>query len=488
MNTKKIASILMVISLTATSLLFSSCTHTHKYGEEKVSEPTCLAQGFNYHLCEYCGYLECTSEIAPVGHSFTVWKDDIRKLKKVSACDYCGFLTEDANYSEPASIPRLYAYGTPNGDEVRVECRYETTLESKFYGMVKLDSNLSNSFYKKNYDLFVFTNDTNQIPMNVTFADSMGSNSAYAIKAEYIDKTSVRNLSASRLWYEAIKTRNNLPVSLKTLPFLGADGGYPIIFYTNDNFNGIYNLCLPNNKLMFNLSSDRSALIYTYTAFGEMDFRYSAGVETYVPCTVVFPESKTGKESARTKFENFMDFVNNSSDVDFKENIHKYMDVNAAIDYLLCVYMFGADNNIVECCNWVSYDGNVFIPSLYNLTLSFGIDNSGYLKEAENTLAPRFENGLLRSGTKYVLWEKLCAVFSDEIFERYTYLRNNVLTEDKVEEVFKNNLSAIKPEIYEAEFEEYRDKKLMDCPETAEQIRTWYSEKCAILDNVLLKK
>ena len=487
MNTRKLASIILVISLTATSLLFSSCSHTHKYGEEKISEPTCLAQGFSYHLCEYCGYLECMDEIPPVGHSFTEWKDDIRKLKKISACDYCGFLTEDSNYSEPVSIPRLYAYGTPNGSEVRVEIRYKTTIESVLHGLVKLDSNYSNSFYKKNYDLFVFTNDTNQIPMNVTFADSMGNNSAYTLKAEYIDKTSVRNISASNLWYEVIKSRKNITPTLRTLPYLGADGGYPIIFYTNDNFNGIYNLCLPNNKQMFNLASDKSAFIYTYPSFGEMDFRYSACFETYVPCTVVYPETKNGKESARTKFENFMNFVNTSSDIDFKENIHKYLDVEAAIDYLLCVYMFGADNNIVECCNWVSYDGNVFIPSLYNLSQSFGIDNSGYLKEAENTIAPRFDNDMLRSGTRYTLWEKLCAVFSDEISERYSYLRKNVLTEDKIEEVFNKNLSSIKPEIYDAEFDEYPDKRLMNCPETAEEIRNWYSDKCEILDKVLLK-
>jgi hypothetical protein len=149
--------------------------------------------------------------------------------------------------------------------------------------------------------------------------------------------------------------------------------------------------------------------------------------------------------------------------------------------------MFGADDNAIESCNWVSFDGKVFIPSMYNLTRSFGMDNTGYFVAPQNTLRPFMKNDILHSGTNSILWEKLCATFSDEISQRYAYLRANVLTVEKVKNVFENKISKIPAEIYEAEFTHFPDKKLMNCPETAETISKWFGSKCDILDNIFLK-
>lgn len=487
MNIRKTSIILLAGTIGASSLILSSCSHRHNYGEMRISSPTCIADGFSYHLCDNCGYLECLDSIPTAGHTFTTWKDDIRLLKKVSKCDVCGLYVEENDYEEPLSIPRLYIYGNPNGTEVSVQCRYETTIESDFSGVVRLDANESNDFYKKDYDIEIYTNSTNKTPMELTFTEAMGSSTEYAIKAEYADITSVRNLAASKLWYNVIKSRDNINSGLANLPFYGADYGFPIIFYTNDNFKGIYNFCLPNSGKLFELHSDREALIYTYTAFRKFDFRYDASAETPVPCTVIYPTTDSGKANAQTKFTTFMDFVNSSSKQEFERRISEYLDVDAAIDYLLCVYLFGADKNIAEYCNWVTYNGKQFIPSLYNLTYSFGIDGTGYLKAADSTLAPYTENGVLHSGTSVTLWERLCESFSEKIADRYAYLRENVLNENQIEKVFSEYISMIQPEIYEAELLEYNDKSLFNAPKTSDEIAKWFAEKCAIVDKIFIK-
>ncbi len=484
---KKIQALLLVATLTATSLLMSSCAHKHRFGEDKYSESTCLSEGYKYHLCNSCGFLERWDNEPAKGHTFTNWKNDMRLLKRVAKCDLCGLNTEDNNYVDPTSIPRLYVYGNPNGEVVPVQYRYETTIESTFYGAVKLDANESNAYYKKDYDMLITTDITNKTPTKLTFTESMGSYDSFALKSEYADKTSIRNLAASELWYNVIKTRDHIPTQLRELPYLGADFGFPVIFYTNDNFKGIYNICLPNDGKLFGLTNDRSALIYTYTDFGTFDFRYSAGGDNHVPCTVVYPENAEGALYAQNNFTKFIEYVNNASTETFRESADDHLDLDAAIDYLICVYLFGADDNIAEFCNWVTYDGKIYIPSMYNLTHSFGIDSTGYLREAEGTLAPNIENGVLMSGTVFPLWEKLCAAFPERISERYSFLRNTVLTNDNVQKVFEKHINTIAPEVYEAEFEEYNDKTLCNGPDTAEEIADWYSKKCDIVDKILLK-
>jgi hypothetical protein len=267
----------------------------------------------------------------------------------------------------------------------------------------------------------------------------------------------------------------------------GSAGGFPALLYTNDNFNGIYSLCLANDENLFGLTGKNSILIYTYKTNDSVNFGYRNGSNDYLPAAVLYPKDQNQAEIAKNKFCEFTEFVNNCTNTEFRNGIDKYLDVDAAIDYLLCIYMFGADENVNDYCNWVSFDGKKFIPSMYNLSTTFGTDTTGYFKAAQNTLTPYYKNDILYSGTNSVLWQKLSTTFHDEITERYKHLRTKVLTEEKIESVFSSHIAKIPPEIYEAEFTQFPDKKLMNCPSTAQEIKDWYSQKCAILDKVLLK-
>lgn len=400
---KRILLSLSLLSIICSLLLFTSCDlHKHNYSEWNNSENSCTVDGVNYRICMSCGNVEYSDVQKAPGHTLGDWEDNIQTRTRYSKCSTCGLTFEIGEYEAPENFPIINFYGKPDGVTVQIDIAYQFNEKTlNLVGETRLDSNRDNTIYKKDYDLFIFTDKETKTPQSVKLDEKIGDYSSFTLKAEYADRSAIRNLALSDIWKSIVAARANLDSNLKKTPNLGAEQGVPCLFYTNDNYKGIYNLCTPNDKDLFGLTDEENqALIYTYTDFKIFDFRYTNGLYgDKIPCTVIFPETEDKKSNAENSFLEFINFVNNSTDEQFRKDASKHLDVNAAVDYLICLYVFGADENIAEYCNWVTYDGKKWIPSLYNLTASLGINHNGNEISPEETFAPYYdENGQLFSG------------------------------------------------------------------------------------------
>ena len=469
------------------TLVMSSCGHIHKYGPAVTTKPSCFTDGATYTTCTICGQVNYESYVKATGHTLNEWTNNIRFLNSTAVCSECGFTIERTEYTAPEGIAQLFFYGEPKGVEIPIKITYiDKNKEShEHVGKTRYDSNTENLHYKRDYDFTVL--DSEGYENTVVFDETLGYYSGYTLKAEYVDKSYVRNAALSDVWSEVVKSRVNLDKNIKKLAFFGAEKCVPVLFYTNDNFKGLHMLCTPNDQNLFNMKNEeKQSLIYTYTDFSIFDFTYKNGNEGTVPCTVIWPKQEDLVEKTKKNFIEFCNFVNTSDDISFKKDIKKYLDVDAAIDYMLCVYAFGADENALNYCNWASYDGEKWIPSMYNLTYTLGLDSKHRSYQPEESFAPYFDgNGDLISGTGSVLFDRLLKLYYNDIKERYISLRDTALSVDNVSQKFNYYSSLISEEVDRAENEEYPEKRFFETIDSVEEIVNWYSQKVAIIDNII---
>lgn len=486
-KTKKF--ILLLFSFVVITFCFASCTHNHSYGESVTTKPSCFTDGATYYICSTCGNVSYESYVKATGHILGEWENNIRFLNSSATCEVCGLTQTRSEYTAPNDIPQLFFYGEPRGVEIPIKLIYtdKNGNSQEHVGTTKYDSNSENLYYKRDYDFLVY--DSEGFENTVLFDDVLGHNSRYTLKAEYIDKSYIRNLALSDVWADVVKTRKKLDSNISKLKYFGAEKGIPVLFYTNDNFKGIYTLCTPNDEILFDVKNEETqALIYTYTDFSTFDFKYQNGNLSEVPCTIIWPKDDALKDKTKENFKEFCFFVNTSDDKTFKSRITRYLDVNAAIDYLICVYAFGADENALEYCNWVTYDGLKWIPSMYNLTYTLGLDSDHNSFTPEQSCIPQIdENGSFVSGTGSYLFDRILNLYHDEIVDRYNKLRLNALSDKNVSEKLNYYSSLISAEVDKAENDEYPEKKYFSTIDSVQDIINWYTQKTDILDDCLKK-
>ena len=85
-----------------------------------------------------------------------------------------------------------------------------------------------------------------------------------------------------------------------------------------------------------------------------------------------------------------------------------------------------ADNNLFL----VTYDGEVWFPSMYDLDISFGTSKFG------SKLDYKDEMSVARKGSR--LWKKFERNFADYIVVRYYELREKILTKENIMSEFEN--------------------------------------------------
>lgn len=483
---KKVFLCLLLTSI----MLLSSCAHKHYYGGVIESESDCSAGGYVYKICKICGYVEYIEATQAKSHDIKEYFDDIRYQTRYGYCAQCGTKVTDGEYQHPQGIDRLYIYGTPEGSVIPIEVTYVDGEQIyNAFGFISKDGNESNDYSKKDYDIQLFLDRERENPLSINPDLTLSSYDSFSLKSEYVDKSGVRNLTASAVWSAVVATRKNIDKNIVDLPNYGADAGFPILVYTNNNYKGAYNLCKPNDGSLFGLSDAESqALVYTYPFFGTFDFRISKNESEYIPCQIIFPTDKEAKKNVADNFSEFADFILHASDEEFVSQIEKYLDVEAAVDYLICAYAFGADKNFDLFCNWVTYDGQKWIPSMYNLIYTFGIDIKGDYVSPQDIVTPKFSENILISGTSNALWDKLCKNFPELIYERYTVLRSSLLTAENITSVFEGFAEKISDEVYKSEFLEYSEKDYLTGKYDSESIYKWLQERFLALDEVLLNK
>ena len=353
---------------------------------------------------------------------------------------------------ETSDMPKVFFNGDKPTDKTSVYATIEyisKTEHFKAYVDIKCQGNSSMSYPKKNYTIKMFTDETMVTKLKKDFK-GWGKQSKFCLKANYIDHSHARNIISAKLWGQVVKSRSDfdtLPEELKTSPNYGAVDGFPIKVYYNNTYEGIYTWNIPKDGWMNNMDDklDTHCILcgeeYVSGCFRSANASlWSDELHDVMPANIV------------TSFNNFQNFVINSSDNEFKTRLSTYADVNSLIDYYIFQYVICGLDSMGKNQLFFTYDGIKWIASSYDMDSTFGLYwNGTRFVSATYRMQENYESGV--NTTSYnnkgnLLYVRMEELFYNEIKARYAELRAGVLSYSNIVNEFERFMDTIGKDLY----------------------------------------
>ena len=334
-------------------------------------------------------------------------------------------------------MPRMYVtsakLGTLAGKadgtaDCEVEIRFNRQI-IKCYATGAVQGTSSASLPAKNYT-FKFYSDAEHTTKNKIDV-GWGKQSKYCFKKNYVDSTHTRNVSGARIAYDMVNSRpeSDFKNNLLTAPRNGAVDGFPCKVYLNGEFWGLYTWNIPKDPWMFNMSDDNPThmvLCAEYNNNGNnsqnntCEFRALWGGESDANWSI---EVGTYSETLKNSFNNAISHVMNSSDENFKANFSNYFDLYSMLDYYCFSYLTAHIDGLGKNMLMATYDGVHWGACLYDMDSIYGADwNGASFKSATIKCPEEYQE------TNSLLWQRIAANFSQELYDRYFELRNGALS------------------------------------------------------------
>ncbi len=370
-----------------------------------------------------------------------------------------------------SSLPTIYFYGDISNMESKSDVRklfvsYESdTLNFETYAKLKIQGSSSLSYEKKNYNIeFYKDNDfKNKNAINLGW----GAESKYCLKANWIDKTHARNIVTARL-ASLVQERYSL---FENTPNYGLIDGYPAEIYINGEFLGLYTVNIPKSAWMFNMDEENeNHIVLSGNSWTE-------GTEFYEEATFADWEVEVGKENEETleKLNRLIRFVLYSSDEDFKNHINEYFNLNSLLNYYVLLEYASLIDNSAKNMLLVTYDGQIWYTSLYDLDTSWGTVYHGL-----NTIE---DYTTISGAPQSNLFTRLVKNFGPELSKRYFALRENILTTENVLNLFNAFESQIPEESFLKESNRWSNIPGYDI----DQIKDFLETRTPVLDKYFLE-
>lgn len=264
----------------------------------------------------------------------------------------------------------------------------------------------------------------------------------YILKANQTDPSRCKNLICADIWADMVKARENVPEELHNLSNYGAVDGFPIAVYFDDKFHGLYTMNLHKDDDLFGMKDgkDQAIMIINHADGAEAQFREAAVFEDETPWEVEY----CGTEDtlwAREKLNALIDFVQTSTDTEFRTKIGNYLDLESAIDYVIAMYAFDLQEHSAKDLILVTYGkDSPWICSMYDMEEAF-----------DDGCMPVFNGTSWESGTGSLLWDRFINAFYPEICARYEALRNSLLDSDVLTSRVESYVAQIPDIIYKAD-------------------------------------
>ena len=312
--------------------------------------------------------------------------------------------------------------------DCEVEIRFNRQI-IKCYATGAIQGTSSASLPAKNYT-FKFYSDAEHTTKNKIDV-GWGKQSKYCFKKNYVDSTHTRNISGARIAYDMVNSRpeSNFKNNLLTAPRNGAIDGFPCKIYLNGEFWGLYTWNIPKDPWMFNMSDDNPThmvLCAEYNNNGDnaqnntCEFRATWGGESDANWSI---EVGTYSEALKNSFNNAISHVMNSSNADFKANFSNYFDLYSILDYYCFSYLTAHIDGLGKNMLMATYDGVHWGACLYDMDSIYGADWNGASFKSTNIKCPEEYQE-----TNSLLWQRIVANFSQELYDRYFELRNGALS------------------------------------------------------------
>lgn len=333
-------------------------------------------------------------------------------------------------------IPTIGAWSVDKKTEHQcvVDIDFGHYLKGSYYIGVKYQGS-STLYYRKRNFRFTFYKDSNFSKKDKIKLGEMVRTSGFNLKANYTDKSRVKEFIMNRILMDIWEHRDNYhnyPWDNEDKPYSGATGmikGFPIRVDIGGNFYGIDIFGLKKDEKNYLLDGDASGMIVSGTRGNASDPNNWTGAKPEDWEDEMNDELTESNKQALTDFFSFI----NSEDFT-KENTPQRMSVIDWIDYFINMQVFLMRDN--TCRNMMLYTGRdkkIFYPFFYDLDLSWDFDIFNYnIDIMTNSYAADMS-----------LWENFKALYKDEISNRYAYLRDTVLNVDYIISIYKNVLESI---------------------------------------------
>lgn len=363
---------------------------------------------------------------------------------------------------EPAQddIPKVFFTGnapvTKDQDELPLYMEYRSKSKTiKSYCTLKVQGDSSAKYAKKNFNIKLFADEDRSEKQKVVFRDWLKTHK-YCLKANWIDHTHARNVVGGRLWAQVVRSRADIadyPAEYQASPHCGAVDGFPVKVYINGVYQGIYTWNIRKDDSMFNMDdetgthaaliADANSNVTIWRALPSIN-----GTDWTDELNDVVPDA------VLTGFRNAYSFVMNSTDEEFVANIDQYFYKSSLIDYYIYIYSILMIGGLAKSQTMFTYDSVKYLANIYDMDTTWALmwNGSGFY-DVETACPDDYisQAGLTQNN---LLYERLAALFPDEIRERYAELRKGALSNANIINEFERFMDVIPADLYKEDYAE----------------------------------
>ena len=448
-----------------------------------ITAPTCAEEGKQLYSCSVCNATEERTLPATGEHYDGGWETvrmptaTVRGLERLrcSVCD--GIILEREVACDADSMPVLYFTGdytaaTNAKNEVEMGVSFVHPNGQTFEGSakIKVQGSSSVAYAKKNYTVKLYKDSTFSSKYKVDLG--WGKENKYVIKANWVDFSSARNVVSCRLWGDIVASRATSDTQqrlagLKTNG--GAIDGFAVAVYMNGTFHGLYTLNVPKDEWMFDMGDSETEAILGADDWNHTDF--NTFIESFYEDASGDIVSKEGGWElvycgsddyswVAESFDALIRFCQENDGDAFRAGISEYLDVDAAIDYIIYMYAICMRDNASKNMLWITYDGKVWTPSVYDQDGTFGQSWDGVNSAAANYCLPKVTSGKVSPNipfgpnahpVNFILWDRILNCFTEEVLLRYQYLRQTTLSVSNMIAELQAFEATVPDSIYEAD-------------------------------------
>ena len=318
------------------------------------------------------------------------------------------------------------------------------------YVKAKAQGNSSMSYPKKNQTVNMYADEAMTESMKVDFK-GWGAQKKHVYKANWIDLTHARNIVSAQLWGDVVKSRANyldLPELLRNSPNQGAIDGFPALVYANGVYQGRYTINIPKDGWMANMDKTLDThCILCGENYVSGCFRAAANIDGSDWSDELHD---TVPDAIKTRWNEVISFVMNSTDEEFKANLGNYFYVDSLIDYDLFALASCGLDSMGKNQLYMTYDGQRWIASMYDMDSTWGLYWNGSSFVASDYARTSYEDYVNNSGN--LLYIRLEQNFHEEIQARWAGLKAGPLSYENIMTRFERFIGIVPPHVVKEDY------------------------------------
>lgn len=289
--------------------------------------------------------------------------------------------------------------------------------------------------------------------------------SKWNLKAYFTDPTQTRDVVAANLGAEIWSTQKKTPLSMIKSSNFGFVDGFPINLYINDEYAGLYSFNIPKGDYGDTKAQIEGVTYSKVTQFSE----YPEGGAKINGSDFSLNQPDYMTSEIKASFNKMLQFIVESTDEEFENNVDQYADVEALVDYLLFTNIIGNTDAWGKNQQWITYDLKKWYIHPYDLDASLGGEWNGHLNPKLGV-----NNG------QHQLFNRLKTAFPEVIKARYAELRT-WLTPAHVINLYHEKMDAISETNYARELAKWQEPNADKY--TAQQLTDYIIDRFHKCDN-----